>query len=110
MQSQNTVISQSKFELSRDAVMVLIKDRSKTLREDLTEEELEKYADSAYRGHIKSKKEEKSGTQSKNYDSLYEASKNRGQGKSTWGANRGPEVGVSIQVGIQQPVAADGGN
>ena len=58
--------------------MVLIKDRSKTLREDLTEEELEKYADSAYRGHIKSKKEEKSGTQSKKHDALYEASKNRG--------------------------------
>ena len=98
---QNTPISSNKFELSKDAILIVVQDKSKTLREKLSEEEMAKYADSAFRNHVKSKYDEKgSEIKSKKYDALLDASQNRTPGQSKWGSNARPEVGVSIQVGI----------
>ena len=40
----NTMLAASKLELSRDAVLIVVRDWSKTLREQLEEDEMAKYA------------------------------------------------------------------
>lgn len=40
----NTMLAACKLELSKDAVLIVVRDWSKTLREQLTEEEMAKYA------------------------------------------------------------------
>ena len=51
----NTMLAASKLELSKDAVLVIVRDWSKTLREQLTEEEMAKYANQSYRDHVNRK-------------------------------------------------------
>ena len=95
----NKPLSESKLELSRDAILIVVRDWSKVLREQLTEEELAKYANNSYKEHLNRKFNTNADMQvgKKGYDGLLEATKNRTPG---WGgASNRPEVGVSIQVG-----------
>ena len=98
----NNPLATSKLELTRDSTLVVIRDWSKKLREELTEEETAKYTNQAYRDHLNLKKKNlanMSGKSSK-YDGLLDAAQAR---KPDYSKMQGrPEVGVSIQVGISQ--------
>ena len=51
----NTMLAASKLELSRDATIIVVRDWSKTLREELTEEEMAKYANQTFKDHLSRK-------------------------------------------------------
>ena len=51
----NTMLAASKLELSRDAILIVVRDWSKTLREELTEEEMAKYTNQSYKDHLNRK-------------------------------------------------------
>jgi hypothetical protein len=55
LKTQATWIGQSTLEINRDSVYVIVKDCSKVLREELTEEEMRKYASREYINHIAKK-------------------------------------------------------
>ena len=87
------------MELSRDAILVVVRDWSKVLREQLTEEELAKYANNSFKEHLNRKFNTNANMTvgKKGYDGLLDATRNR---TTEWGgASNRPEVGVSIQVG-----------
>lgn len=44
IQTPNVEVAKSRLELSRDSILVIVRDNSKSVREDLTAEELHKYA------------------------------------------------------------------
>ena len=95
----NKPLSEGKLELSRDATLIVVRDWSKALREQITEEELAKYANNSFKEHLKRKFSTNANMTvgKKGYDGLLEATKSRTTG---WGgASSRPEVGVSIQVG-----------
>ena len=48
----NTMLAGCKLELSRDAALIIVRDWSKTLREELTDEEIVKYTNQSYRDHM----------------------------------------------------------
>ena len=101
MKKWNHMITTPNTDLNlRDGQLFIVKDNSKTVRLELTEEELKKYANQSFHDHIK-KKSEAVGAQPqhKNYDALFEAASNR---KVDWSKPNRPEKGVSIQVGIEQ--------
>ena len=83
----------------RDAQLFIVRDYSKTMRLELTDEELTRYANPAFLDHVK-KKAENAGVhlQHKNHDALFEAASNR---KVDWNNPKGSEKGVSIKVGIE---------
>ena len=98
----NNPLATSKLELTRDSTLVVIRDWSKKLREELTEEETKKYTNQAYRDHLNLKKKNLANMSGKSnkYDGLLDAAQSR---KPDYSKMQGrPEVGVSIQVGISQ--------
>ena len=98
----NTMLAASKLELSRDAVIIVIRDWSKPLREQLEEEEMAKYANQTYRDHVHRKFNENKNmqVQKRSHDGLLEAAQSR---KPDYSKMQGrPEVGVKIQVGVGQ--------
>ena len=52
----NSVIATGKMELTKDSTVIIVRDWSKKLREELTEEEMAKYANTAFKSHIDRKK------------------------------------------------------
>lgn len=96
--SQNPLIADSKLSLKEDAAWILVRDWSKPLREELTEEEAKKYANSAYLDHLKLKASNAAkadaNAKSSKYDGLLEAAQKRKPDLSK--GNGRPEVGVSI--------------
>lgn len=73
IRTNNMPIAQSKLELSRDAAVVIVKDHSKVLREELSEDELKRYTNSAFVDHVKRKLQSNMTPQHKNYDALLDA-------------------------------------
>jgi len=71
--THNTVLASSKLELTKDALLIVVRDWSKTLREQLNEEELRKYTNSTFVDHIKRKSSSTAQVQHKRYDGLLEA-------------------------------------
>lgn len=55
LKTQATWLGQSTIEINRDSVYVIVKDASKTLREQLTDDELRMYASQQYLEHIAKK-------------------------------------------------------
>lgn len=58
IQTANVEIAKSKLELTRDSIMVIVRDNSKSVREDLTPEELKLYANSVFIDHVNRKKQD----------------------------------------------------
>ncbi len=52
----NNPLATSRLELTKDSALIVIKDNSKTVREDLTDEEMKKYANTAFKEHLRLKK------------------------------------------------------
>jgi len=99
----NSTIDASKLELKGDSAWIVVRDWSKQLREELSEEEASKYANQAYLDHLKLKASNAAKAdadkRSSKYDGLLEATQAR---KPDYSKAQGrPEVGVSIQVGIK---------
>lgn len=71
----NTMLAASKLELTRDSAFIVVRDWSKTLREQLSEEELAKYANQSFRDHVNRKygQNKNMTVQKKDYDGLLEA-------------------------------------
>ena len=53
--TQNTPLAQSKIDVSRDSILIVVKDNSKVLRDTLSEDEVAKYTDQKYRDHLRLK-------------------------------------------------------
>jgi len=51
VQTANTDLAKSKLELTRDSILVIVKNNSVSVREDLSEEELTKFANQSYIDH-----------------------------------------------------------
>ena len=66
----------SGLELSRDGILIVVKDNSKVLRTELTDEEKKDYCNSAYFEHLARKSLNVAG-QHKNHDSLLDAAQSR---------------------------------
>ena len=94
--NQNVWLGQSTLEVNRDAVYVIVKDNEIKLREELTEEEIKKYASNQYLDHIAKKYSRDINLQHR--DALYDASQAAKPDYSKV-SNRKAEVGIKITVG-----------
>jgi hypothetical protein len=56
IQTSNVELSKSKLELTRDAILVIVRDNSKSVREELTPEEQKLYANQVFLDHVARKK------------------------------------------------------
>ena len=93
-------LAQGPLEITRESTVIIVRDNSIRIREQLNEEELAKWADSKFITHLKMKASADTSGLSKKHDALFEAaSKNRADTAKYTGR---PETGVSIQVGIGQ--------
>lgn len=52
IQTPNTELAKSKLELTRDSILVIVRDNSKPVREQLTADELKRYANQVFIDHI----------------------------------------------------------
>lgn len=70
IQAPNVEVRQSKLELTRDSILIIVRDNSKNVREDLTPEEQKMYANSVFIDHVNRKKTDVKVTH-KNNDELF---------------------------------------
>lgn len=71
LKNQPTWLGQSTVEINRDCCYIVVKDSSKTLREDLTDEELMLYGSSEFLEHLARKHNKEISFQNK--DALFDA-------------------------------------
>ena len=102
----NNPLASSKLDLRRDATLIVVRDWSLEMREQLEKEEISRYANQAYVDHINKKfnTNAKVDFQHRNHDALMSAAQGR---VVDWSKGRkgGPEKGVSIQVGMTDETA-----
>lgn len=98
---QNVWLGQSTLEVSRDAVYIVVKDNQIPLREQLTEEEIKKYASQQFLDHIAKKHSREGGIELQHRDALFVASQSAKPDYSK--VARKAEVGIKITVGGPQP-------
>lgn len=97
IQTPNVELSKSKLELTRDAILVIVRDNSKPLREQLTPDEAKRYANQAFIDHI-SRKNINFQVQHKTNDDLFKEAQAR---KPDWSKGKSKtETSVKITVGI----------
>ena len=101
LKSQMTWIGQSTLEVNRDGVYIIVKDQRKQVREDLTDEELSKYASSALMDHLAKKRSRAIGD-FEHKDPLFVTSQ---ANKVDYTKNRRPEKGITINVGGPPPAS-----
>lgn len=98
VQTANTDLAKSKLELTRDSILVIVKNNSVSVREDLSEEELTKFANQSYIDHLARKKMDMSVTH-KTQDDLFREAQAR---KPDWSKGTRKETAMSITVGINE--------
>lgn len=99
IQTANVELAKSKLELTRDSILVIVRDNSKTVREDLTPDEQKKFANQVFLDHVARKKVDLT-VGHKTQDELFREAQAR---KPDWskGAHRA-EKAVTITVGIAE--------
>ena len=88
----NAWLGTSQYELTRDGILIVVKDKSIPLREDLTQEEKDNFCSKSYLEH-QSKKGLTVGATHRNHDALLSATQER---TVNWNQSRGGEKGVKI--------------
>ncbi|CDW83714.1 ubiquitin carboxyl-terminal hydrolase family protein [Stylonychia lemnae] len=95
---QTVWLGQSTLEINRDSVYIIVKDNEIKIRDNLTEEEVKKYATNQYLDHIAKKHSKEVDFQHR--DALFDASQ---AVKPDYTKNRRAEKGIKITVGGPQP-------
>ena len=95
LKSQHIWLGQSTLEVNRDSIYIIVKDSSKKLREELTDEELMLYASGEFLEHI-ARKQNRDGINFSKRDILFETAQ---ANKVDLTKNRRPERGIKINVG-----------
>jgi hypothetical protein len=101
IQTPNVEIAKSKLDLTRDAILVIVRDNSKSVREELTPAEQQKYANQSFLDHVARKKLDVS-VSHKTQDELFKEAQAR---KPDWSKGSKAEKAVIITVGITEDKA-----
>ena len=96
IQTPNVELSKSKLELTRDAILVIVRDNSKPVRDQLTPDELKRYTNQTYIDHM-SRKNINLQVSHKTNDDLFNEAQAR---KPDWSKGKKAESAVTITVGI----------
>ena len=88
----NAWLTTSQYELTRDGILIIVKDKSTPLREELTQDERENFCSKSYLDH-QARKNLAVGATHRNHDALLSATQER---TVNWSQSRGTETGVKI--------------
>lgn len=94
--SANQPLGLSYLEITRDAILVVVKDNSKPSKEKFEQEELDKWANQGFIEHLNKKQNTSFALQHRDHDALLTATQNR---KVDWNKNTRPEKAIKITVG-----------
>jgi len=100
LKTQAMMILLSTLEINRDGVFIVVRDYRKKIREELTEEELMKYASNSFMDHLHKKKIKLAGFENRSKDAIFIAS----QGGYSMGEKALPKMKEkSLKIGIGAP-------
>ena len=94
----NVAIGMSSLELTRDGILLVIKDNTKEVREHLTADEIRDFTNQTYLDHLARRTLGVSAAH-KNHDSLLSATNQYSQRRPRESVNRAPEKSMKITVG-----------